>query len=726
MRLRAHQDAAPLLSPRSADGTHSADTSYRSDIDGLRALAVLAVILFHATRWAPGGFVGVDVFFVISGFLITGQIAADLDEERFSLATFWGRRVRRIWPAAFVVTCAVLTAGWFVMVPKDYATTAGDAQAQAIMLANVHLWKNVEQGYFAPSSDLRPLLHMWSLAVEEQFYVFLPLVMMVAWRYGRRRCAWLLGALALASLVLGVRWLPSQPKAVFYLLPFRAWELLIGSLVALVSPWRHGTPDDQPDVVPRPAWPRLLAEVGSMLGLGLILVSSLAYTKNTTFPAAAAMPPCIGAALIIAACARPSGSMPLVNRMLAVQPLPMIGRLSYSLYLWHWPVLAFMRYCLVEPSVRWTSAAMVAVVPVAYLAWRWIEQPFRIRPGHADADRPVRSMTIAAWRPVLVGTIAWIAVYMAGGLIAKQRGMDSRFNAVERQFIDSSRFVANRNRLLGIGFKERHNFLDRSLRMSRDGDVFPKIGAESAPGGPDFLLWGDSHARAISDVVDSAARRHGVYGHAALMGGTVPLPGVWNGSKHQDLLVCEKWSATVIDWIRIHRPRHVVVCGNWATYPRVRRIDGDGRRTDPVADVLADALKLLIGQCDAVGARVTLLLQVPTQDLIPAQRVIRAHLAGRPIDLSGVSRAVVDRQQANIAAAVAIVASERLRVINLADPFFGPNGVSVVGDDGGSWYFDRDHVSAYGAERRFTVVLEDMMGIMAAERSNHVPSQNEP
>ena len=163
-------------------------TGYRPDIDGLRAISVLAVIVFHATRRLPGGFVGVDVFFVISGFLITGLIAADLDRGTFSLLDFWSRRIRRIWPAAVLVTLAVLGVGYFVMLPTDYVATAKDARAQAAMLANVQFWHSLSDDYFAPAMEQRPLLHMWSLALEEQFY------------------------------------LSTHAKAVFYLLPFRAWR----------------------------------------------------------------------------------------------------------------------------------------------------------------------------------------------------------------------------------------------------------------------------------------------------------------------------------------------------------------------------------------------------------------------------------------------------------------------------------------------------------------------
>jgi len=702
----------------------SAEPGYRRDIDGLRAVAVLAVILFHAAPWVPGGYVGVDVFFVISGFLITGQIASELDDGRFSLAAFWVRRVRRIWPAAFVMTCAVLAAGWLMLMPSDYWHTAKDAMAQALMVANIHLWKNMPLGYFAPTSDTRPLLHVWSLAVEEQFYVFLPLVMMALWRLGRNRCAWLLGIIAMASFTSSIAWLPSQPRAVFYLLPFRAWELLLGSLVALgmARPLRMA---DEATGGGRSLVPlRLLAEAGSMLGLCAILVCCFSYTKHTAFPAAAALPPCLGAALVITACGSRAGRAPLVKRMLSLQPLPSIGKLSYSLYLWHWPMLAFIRYCVTEPAVP-SLVAMAALLPVSYLSWKWIEQPFRSRSGDADRVSPRRSMTITAWRPVLVGALAWAVVYAGGGLIARKGGIGSRLSPAERRFMESCKLAVQVKRFEIVPYHERESFLERPIPATPDRDLFPRLGAEAVVGRPDFLLWGDSHGQAIGTVIDSVARMQGVYGHAALMPGTPPLPGVWSGVKPSERLISEKWSRVVIDWIRTHRPRHILVCGYWKGHAGVQ-IDGSGRPGDIRFGGLSYGLQRLLSECKAVDARLTVMLQAPTQKELPAQRVLRAHLFGRAIDLVGIDRAASEAQQSAIVAAVEGVASDELSVINLADPFFGPNGMSSVGDDGRSWYFDTNHISAYGAERVLSATLGDLMEMLATERGDAMTADPPP
>jgi peptidoglycan/LPS O-acetylase OafA/YrhL len=722
----------PLIAPQRTPGAESpaggAAEAYRHDIDGLRALAVLAVVLFHATPWLRGGFVGVDVFFVISGFLITRRIAAELDASRFSLAAFWERRVRRIWPAALVVTAVVLVAGWILLVPKDYAALAEDAGAQALMLVNVHFWRNLPRGYFAPASDLRPLLHMWSLAVEEQFYVLLPLVMIACWRFGRAGCTWLLGLLALASFGCSVFWLPSQPNAVFYLLPFRAWELLVGSLAALVAPRLAGGSSGQsaaPATAPGFAPARLGADAVGLAGLALMGGCCFSYTQTTPFPALAAVPPCLGAALVILGHrAGTSGTSPSV-RLLSLWPLPAIGRLSYSLYLWHWPVLAFLRCCLPAPRPDWQVAAMAAVLPVAYVSWRWVEQPFRTRDGTPPEQDLAAASGLRAWRPVFVGVGVWLVVLAAGWGIVRLEGVPARFTEEQRRFLDTTKYVDNDYKARA-SFRKRYALLERPLPDVRQIDALPRMGADPVRARPDFLLWGDSHGVAISDEVDRVARLHGLSGHAALLGGTPPLLGVATGQTTRDRQLCETWSRHILDWVREHHPRVILLCANWPTYRNARRLDADGRRFSGSGEVYRYALQILVRECEKVGTHVNVMLQVPEQEKLPQHRAVAARLSGREISLDGVDRATADRQQAEIVAGVAGVGSDRCVAVDLAAPLFGPDGMSRVGDAGGSWYSDRNHISAYGAGRLFAPLLDTMMAALAAEAGDEGPAGPSP
>ncbi|HYK43019.1 MAG TPA: acyltransferase, partial [Thermoanaerobaculia bacterium] len=317
----------------------SSSLSYRPEIDGLRGVAVVLVVLFHAGFGCPGGYVGVDVFFVISGFLITSLIWKDLEGERFTFARFWERRARRIVPALVAVVAATLFAGWFLLLPADYERLGRSAASQAVFAANVHFW--LTGGYFAPAAAEQPLLHTWSLALEEQFYWIVPVALFLVFgarRFERRRSSMILAAIGcgiVSSFTLSVWGVAHHPSAAFYLLPTRAWELLLGSLVAFL-PMRS-----------QPSQGRAVRELAAIGGVALILLAAFGYRATTPFPGAAALAPCLGAALWIRSNGRETSASPaptLAGSVLS-RPLPVfVGLASYSLYLWHWPFLAFARY----------------------------------------------------------------------------------------------------------------------------------------------------------------------------------------------------------------------------------------------------------------------------------------------------------------------------------------------------------------------------------------------
>jgi peptidoglycan/LPS O-acetylase OafA/YrhL len=287
----------------------SEKAGYRPDVDGLRALAVLTVILCHAGLGCPGGFVGVDVFFVISGFLITSLLSREISEGQFSLVAFWERRIRRIFPTIFVVVLATLIAGWFLYLPEDFLTLGKSALAQTVLLANVFFFRKT--GYFEDAADTHPLLHTWSLAVEEQFYLLFPLLLFFLTRCGRKSLVGGIAFLGVGSFALSVVGSYSHPAATFYLLPSRAWELMMGALLAVLPDGRKPT--------------RWLNEAAGLAGLGLILFSVFTYTSLTRFPGVAALPPCLGAALIIFS---GRSKITLVGRGLVWRPLVFIGLIS--------------------------------------------------------------------------------------------------------------------------------------------------------------------------------------------------------------------------------------------------------------------------------------------------------------------------------------------------------------------------------------------------------------
>jgi len=359
---------------------------HRADIDGLRAISVGVVVAFHAWwRQGFGGFVGVDIFFVISGYLISGAIFDDVRDGRFSLAAFYGRRVRRIYPALITVLLATFAIGWVQLFDDRFQQLGAHLAGAAVFASNLVLY--AESGYFDASSDAKPLLHLWSLGVEEQFYILWPLAIMLAWRWrGARGVVWALGLGFAASMAHEQFLMRIDTSAAFYIPTARFWEMLAGAALACVERHRVG------------AIPLRMAHGFSLIGLALLLGSFRYITEGKVpFPGWAALAPVGGAVLLLAA-----GPRALVNaRLLSLLPMRWLGQISYPLYLWHWPVLVLAR------TSGWVDgrAMLVCVVVATGLAWataRWIEPPLRYG---GDSARKVK------------GLLAAMAVLGLGGLV---------------------------------------------------------------------------------------------------------------------------------------------------------------------------------------------------------------------------------------------------------------------------------------------------------------------
>lgn len=371
--------------------------AYRREIDGLRTLAVLPVILFHAGfSIFSGGYVGVDVFFVISGFLITTIIVKERSDDRFSILRFYERRARRILPALFVVIAVCLPLAIITMLPSQLRDFGRSIVAVSLFASNVLFWR--EGGYFSAASEEKPLLHTWSLAVEEQYYLFVPLVIMALWRLGRLRLGIALALAAAVSLGLAEWGWRNQPTANFFLLPTRAWELLSGSLLALWLGHRA-----QPSGLP--------AQAGGLVGLAMIAGPVFLFSGGTPFPGLWTVLPVAGTVLIIL-CASPST---WVGRLLGWKPLVGIGLISYSAYLWHQPLFAFARIQSLDEPPQWLMAALAGLaLLLAWGTWRFVERPFR------DPVKVSRRRILTA---ALVGSLVLIA---AGGIFDMTRGLPGR------------------------------------------------------------------------------------------------------------------------------------------------------------------------------------------------------------------------------------------------------------------------------------------------------------
>jgi len=362
-------------------------THYRREIDGLRALAVVPVILFHAgLPGFRGGYVGVDVFFVISGYLITSLLLSELAAGTFSLARFYERRARRLLPALFTVMAFCIPAAWLWLLPPDIKDLSESLAYVSIFASNILFSR--QSGYFDTAAELKPLLHTWSLGVEEQFYLLFPLVLLLLWRVARPGIAAVVAALGVFSLYQSMTRV--HDTAAVYLLTTRGWELAIGALIAL--------PAGSTALSAR----RPVRELMAAAGAAMVLYAVFVFTEETPFPGAAALIPTVGTTLILL-CGAPDTA---IGRILASRPLVAVGLISYSAYLWHQPLLAFARQARPEGLATWSLAAIsVLSLGVAYGSWRFVEQPFR-RPG-VVSRRQVLGLA-------LTGSLAFAVLGVAG------------------------------------------------------------------------------------------------------------------------------------------------------------------------------------------------------------------------------------------------------------------------------------------------------------------------
>ncbi|MCF7789558.1 MAG: acyltransferase [Prosthecobacter sp.] len=465
--------------------TETASTSsfkYRPDIDGLRALAVLPVLLYHAQLGCSGGFVGVDVFFVISGYVITSLIFKEVAAGTFSMVNFWERRIRRIMPALSVVVVATLAAGWLFYLPEDFIFLGKSVMAQAVMAANFFFWKG-GTNYFDHGTDTKSLLHTWSLAVEEQFYLLFPLLLVFLLRSKPKSWwRWILG-ITIVSLIISVvcSYSHNNHRSGFYLLPSRAWELLVGALVAACRG--------------RLTAHKRIGEASGFLGLALIVWSVFVYTDNTRFPGLGALPPCLGTALIIASS---DARVSIVGRLLSFRPLVLLGLVSYPLYLWHWPLLIWAKYLTgYELSTATRIELLLASLVLAILSWKFVETPFRQRHWLGERSRIFKFAGITLGTFLAMG----FAVYF-------YQGFPDRFPA------QALTFASARN---SLGFQDQID-LERA-KASR----FTELGSASSSQPISVLVWGDSHAKAIAPALDTLCKEYSQRGVMSAYGATAPV-----------------------------------------------------------------------------------------------------------------------------------------------------------------------------------------------------------
>jgi len=668
------QKVSERLARKLVRPAHAHAIPYRPDIDGLRAVAVWLVVFYHfGVPFLGGGYTGVDVFFVISGYLITTIILTQVQSGRFSLLQFYERRARRILPALFVVMAASTVAALALFIPADLVAFAESAAATTVFASNFYF--NERSGYFSPAAELQPLLHTWSLAIEEQFYLIHPLALIVLARW-RALPSGIVVALGVSFLV-SVYSVTHHPTPAFYLLPARAWELSVGALLAIGV------------IAPPRAF--LAASVAGLAGLALILGSATVYAPTTPFPGAAALAPVVGTALVIW-----SGLFPnaVAARVLALRPLVGLGLISYSLYLWHWPVLTFAQYWLGR-TLRFQEAvvALLGIVGASILTYLLVERPFRNR--RAISRRWVVRSAVAASG---IGLFAAAVIVGTGGLPNRM--------AEETQAL--------------LAFKPERIAAPclSSLQVDKDKTVCVR----GKPGTkPSFVLAGDSHAGAVAPAFFRSAESLGLSGYQLTEAGFIPLPGVFAPKQ-------PSWSAQTpafLDLLRANPSlRLVVLIGHWemrangstVRYKRIefRDADYDGSGTAYNKVSLHRGLTRLVEMFP--DRRFVLIEAVPTShrfDPSAAARLIHLNGSNRVSGSYGIDRAEYEQQRDSYRAIFSELARRpNVSVLPVAEELCGPRFCSGW-RDGVPIFLDSNHLTHTGAlllEGVFRISLQQALG----------------
>ncbi len=641
---------------------------YRADIDGLRALSVLAVVLYHAgVPLVGGGFVGVDVFFVISGFLITSLILHEQAAGTFSLTSFYNRRIRRILPALFVMMGATAAAGWFLLAPGDYMRLGRSIIGAAASISNVQFW--LESGYFDTAAAEKPLLHTWSLGVEEQFYLLFPLYLILIARWLSRWRLPLTVMICTISFAIGAVGAVHDPVAAFYLPQSRLWELLVGGLLAMgILP-----------VLTRPA-----ARTGAaLLGLGLIAGSALLYSNDTTFPGLAALPPTLGAALVIWSGA---GGGSIAARALSTRPLVFLGKISYSLYLWHFPLLAFGFYVgLGDPPPVAIAGLVALALLLSVLSWIFVEQPAR------------RAGAMLPWRRVAGSAAAGVlALFLSGIALQAQGGFPARM-AEEPQRLIASQPLRNPDRQACYA-SAPSRIATGNLCMMGD-----------AAATPSFVLWGDSHGEMLRAAVGSAASAAGQAGWFAGEQGCAPLIGVTRPERPLCREIGEAYLRMIVETPAIV---DVVIAARWAFWSEgVRYAHESGMPPATLVLVetplehgldnhatLAAGLERTITALLAAGKRVWLVGPVPEVGYdVPRYFYLRSLGFARDLEIAPTVAVFGQRQRFVLTLLSDLERRYPIRTIWPHERLCGDVGCEIA-RDGHVLYADDDHLSVFGAQ----------------------------
>jgi peptidoglycan/LPS O-acetylase OafA/YrhL len=668
--------------PSGSEGVVKKD-SYRPDIDGLRAIAVLAVVLYHCgVPGFNGGFTGVDIFFVISGFLITSLVKSGIDKKSFSFSEFYERRARRLAPALAVVLLSSFAVAFLYFTQLDFELFSKSLFATSAFASNVYFMRQVGD-YFAVDSAFKPLLHTWSLAVEEQFYVLYPLCLVLLVRWFNSRLTLIVVAALAASFVASCFGVFYAPEATFYLLPGRAWELLLGAIFSLTI------------VSVRVDW--RIREALAWTGMAFIVAGIELLTAESPFPGWNAVLPCFGAALIIWTGA--DGT--LIGRALSHRLVVFFGLISYSLYLWHWPIIIFARYIFDKRTAPIATLIIIcSSVALAWLSWKFVEVPFRRRSDRLSR-RGVFCITACA-------IVFFAALGLSGGLSG---GLPQRLSDQVMRY-GAARWDFN---------PQRQSCMEKSPdRVLKGNYCTVGRGDLSKPG---FLVWGDSHADAWMPVFDEIARQKNLTGWFAAHAGCPSLLGIKlleRPASHR----CQEFNEAVAHTIVEKGISDVILINRWSLYvygietssnekgwlpdPVIAGVGNDGAVGDSIEAkkrIFENGVKETIRFLTAHRVRIWIVHEVPSQLVdVPNYLARRAstgnHSEGR------LRSEVLARQRftRDIFESVRSDLTYQVDPIPLLCPM--EDARCHLEADGRSLYTDNNHLSVFGTKVLKPVVIQ--------------------
>lgn len=660
-----------------SESDHLRSISYKPELDGLRGIAVILVILYHFKISFPGGYVGVDIFFVLSGYLITSIILLQIENGEFSVRRFMIRRLRRIFPPLVPVIILSLSCGWLFLNAHSFNKLSSSALAQIFFNANSYFYYT--QNYFSESSELHPLLHCWSLSIEEQFYLIFPLLFIFRHKVWLKSIPIFLFIVFLVSLLLSIMFTERSYAFSFYMIPTRAWELLMGCLIAYHATIHTARSHSSYNIIP-------------FLGLLLIFYSAVAFDSNTPFPGWKAIITTLGTG----ACLFSSyNNSHFFNQILSIKPLRLAGVISYSLYLWHWPIYSLSKHLFIEDTILITSVMIFLTLCLACASYRYLENPIR------------------------------------EGKIFKSSKFLILSSLLVMVSICSLSIVIHIN----SGFPER--FTDKELQLQNDifSKDFLQTTSPKKKNPLTFAVLGDSHAMMSFGIFSKIADEFNASGLYFAESATIPIPGIFNASWPQSLRETKDQRITgVFNQIKENKNiKHVILFCRWMVYcggyhPASKSTDFFIHDLHSTETNRAEALKALKRQLIKLSAslansdiKLWIISQIPEiDDPTPA---LSHYLSIRFPKINSYTRYATTLNEHQISTQTlksvwSAAENVGISIVNPSPYFYKNNNENLVVSTDRSLYRDSNHLTVTGAE----YYLKDMIyGILKSIAQNNQP-----